>query len=209
VRGKVRVVALSDARIPWPLTYARNHRVPVGCGGLLEALRRESARAVEHWFGVSVWNSWKLRKGLGVPRANERTSHVHEDWMPERLAHRDPDRFRRANQAPTRRAKLAAAMRGRKLRPDAVAKLRATNVGKKHTAEARAKMSAAHRRRGTRPPAAGQPWTMEEEALLGINPDRIIAGRVGRRWKAVARHRKALGIPSYCERYRCAAALSR
>ena len=29
VRGRVRVVAISDARIPWPLTYSGTHPVPV------------------------------------------------------------------------------------------------------------------------------------------------------------------------------------
>jgi Ni/Co efflux regulator RcnB len=180
VRGKVRVVAMSDARIPWPLTYAGNHPVPVVCGGLLKTLRRESAQAVEHWFGLSVWNSWKLRKALGVPRANEGTSRVHGDWMPERIAHRDPEVFRRANQSPERRAKLAARMQGKKLPPAVVEKMRAAQLGKRASAETRAKMSAVQKRRGTRPPAAGQPWMKDDEALLGTDLDRIIAERVGR-----------------------------
>jgi len=68
-------------------------------------------------------------------------------------------------------------------------------LGTPHSAEARAKMSAAHKRRGTRPPKAGRPWTAEEEALLRRLPPAEAARRTGRTLKAVYAWRRVLGEP--------------
>jgi hypothetical protein len=57
-------------------------------------------------------------------------------------------------------------------------------------------MSAAHQRRGTRPPKAGRPWTAEEIALLGTMPDEEVTARTGRTLQAVRSHRQLLGILS-------------
>src|SRR5262249_28041256 len=53
VRGRVQVKAISDGRIPCPMTKAGGHLVLVICGGLARATRREPALAVRHWFGPS------------------------------------------------------------------------------------------------------------------------------------------------------------
>jgi hypothetical protein len=55
-------------------------------------------------------------------------------------------------------------------------------------------MSAAHKRRGTRPPKAGRPWTAEEEALLRQLPPGEVARRIGRTLKAVYAWRRVLGV---------------
>jgi hypothetical protein len=49
VRGKVRIVGLSDAPIPWPVCRAGKWLVPVVYRGLVKAVRRESEQAVAHW----------------------------------------------------------------------------------------------------------------------------------------------------------------
>src|SRR4051794_10171841 len=82
VRGKVRVEALSDAPILWPLTKASGHRVPVVCGGLVRAIRTESEIAVCHWWGLSVYMVGKLRRALGVPANTEGTARLRRDWWP-------------------------------------------------------------------------------------------------------------------------------
>ena len=96
---------------------------------------------------------------------------------------------------PQRRAKLAAAKKG-KPRPanvgEAVAK---ANRGTSHSKAARAKISEAHRERSTRPPKAGRPWTAEEEALLRELPPTEVARRTGRTLKAVYSWRRVLGMP--------------
>jgi hypothetical protein len=61
-----------------------------------------------------------------------------------------------------RRAKIAAAKKG-KPRPAHVGEvLAASHTGRPLSEEHRRKLSAAYRRRGTRPPKAGRPWTAAE-----------------------------------------------
>ena len=54
-RGEVRIVGLSEAPIPWPIgqTLPRgNARTLVLYADLAEAVKRESAEAVMHFWGV-------------------------------------------------------------------------------------------------------------------------------------------------------------
>jgi len=68
----VVVTSWSDAPIPWPRCRALDSGG--GGSGLLlagdlgEAVRRESAAAVRHWWAVSALQVWKWRKVLGVRR---------------------------------------------------------------------------------------------------------------------------------------------
>jgi hypothetical protein len=63
-------------------------------------------------------------------------------------------------------------------------------------------MSEAHKRRGTRPPAAGRPWTPEEDALLGTMPDPEVARRTGCTPGAIQWRRAALGIDGFYRKRR-------
>jgi hypothetical protein len=65
-------------------------------------------------------------------------------------------------------------------------------LGTPHSAEAWAKMSAAHRRRGTRPPKAGRPWTGAEDELVRTLPAAEAARRTGRTLAAVSARRRGL-----------------
>jgi hypothetical protein len=67
VRGEVRIAGLSDAPIPWPVCKAGKWLVPVVYRGLAKAVRRESALAVAHWWGVGKWTVRAWKKALGVP----------------------------------------------------------------------------------------------------------------------------------------------
>jgi hypothetical protein len=69
--------------------------------------------------------------------------------------------------------------------------MRRGRTGKPHNAAARAKMSAASRARGAWPPAAGRPWTAEEDALLSL-PTAEAAARTGRSVGAVKCRRREL-----------------
>jgi hypothetical protein len=73
--------------------------------------------------------------------------------------------------------------------------LRRANLGKRLSATARRKMSAAHRRRGTRPPKAGRPWTAAENRLLRELRPPEVAERTGRSLAAVYGRRRELGLP--------------
>src|SRR5581483_11332512 len=107
------------------------------------------------------------------------------------------EKARRATQDPERNAKIAAARRGVPRPPEAVEKVRRALQGRMISAETRRRMSEAHRRRGTRPPKAGRPWTAEEEALLGTMTDRDVGVRTGRSPATVYARRAELGIPSF------------
>lgn len=56
-------------------------------------------------------------------------------------------------------------------------------------------MSAAHKRRGTIPPKAGQLWTAEDDEAVRTLPAEEAAVRTGGTWQAVYRRRKKLGVP--------------
>ena len=66
--GPVRIVGLTDAKIPWPIAQARGK----GAGGLVDyaglerAVRVESNVAICHWWGVTPQTVRKWRRALGV-----------------------------------------------------------------------------------------------------------------------------------------------
>jgi hypothetical protein len=74
--------------------------------------------------------------------------------------------------------------------------MRAANLGRPLSEETRRKMSEAHRRLGTRPPAAGRPWTAAEDARLraGLKGAQV-AAQIGRTLAAVYIRRRQLGLP--------------
>ena len=75
-RGEVRFVGLSEAPIPWPIGQRLprgNARTLVLYGDLAEAVKRESAEAVAHWWGVKSNTVWLWRKALNVGQMTEGT----------------------------------------------------------------------------------------------------------------------------------------
>jgi hypothetical protein len=195
VGGEVVIVGLSEAPIPWPVCKVGKWRVPVVYKGLARAVRRESEQAVAHWWGVGLWSVWQWRKALGVGATTEGTSRLRRDHFAEPWA--DDTRKKALAKAgdPERRAKIAAAKWG-KPRPSHVGEaVAAAHRGTKHTEETRRKMSASHKRRGTRPPKAGRPWTAEEDRLARRLPAAEVARRTGRTLQAVYDRRRVLGVP--------------
>ncbi len=195
--GDVVVVDYSDAPIPWPIGQRRGRgaRALVVYGRLVDAIRREANQAVAHWWGVSLQTVSKWRKALDVPRANEGTHRLHHDTALTPGVAAGRKKARQKTNDPGRREKIAAAKRG-KPRPARVPEaLRRANRGRRLPEETRQKMSEAQRRRGTRPSAAGRPWTVEEDELLRSLPAREAAERTGRTLTAVYNRRIDLGIP--------------
>jgi hypothetical protein len=195
VRGRVRVVAISDAPIPWPQCRVTRGGRPslIVCGDLLRAIRRESNQAVAAWWGVSSFTVTKWRHAVGVPAVNEGTSKLHAEWMPERLDDEARRRLHKALRSPERGAKIAAAQRGRKRAPETVARMRRARKGFRHTPEARAKMRQALLQRHARDGF----WKPEDDALLGTMPDVELAERLGRARSTVERRRYRLGVPCF------------
>jgi hypothetical protein len=171
VRGELRIVGVTDARIPWPLGVASRGGAKslIVRGDLVRAVQRESVYALCHWFGVNYQTVTKWRKALGVPPRNEGTRCLWEAnttagyfWRGVRAA--------KANSSdPVRRARHAAARRGKRQSPLSIEKTRRANMGCKKSAAARRKMSEAWKRRrlGQRKPTGGS-WKAWENDLVRI-----------------------------------------
>ena len=185
IRDEVEVVGLTDSPIPWPLGRTSRRPAIVVYAGLAKAIRRESAQAVAHWWGVRPLQVSKWRKALSVGPTTAGTSRL-------RSAYFDEPWFEDARRAahskardPARREKIAAALRGRPQPWHVIEAMAAGRRGKPHSEETRRKMSEAHKRRGTRPPNAGRPWTPEEDDLVRTLPAACAAQRIGRTLEAV------------------------
>lgn len=195
-RGTVKIVGLSDAPIPWPIGAGnRGAKSLVLFGALARAVRRESNQAVAHWWGASGQTVTAWRKALGVPLTTEGTSklrsvHFHEPWAREAQKKavakaRDPDR----------REKIAAARRGKPRPAHVIEALRQSHLGKPLSAATRRKMSEAHKQRKSWPPAAGRPWTAEEDELVRTLRIAEAAKQTGRTVSAVKGRRNKLRVP--------------
>jgi hypothetical protein len=85
MRGEVNIVGLSEARIPWPkCRTGKRGRAIILYGALAEAVRRESAQAIEYWWGERA----------DVPSVSQSTPtafrHFHRmsRWVPETIQER-------------------------------------------------------------------------------------------------------------------------
>lgn len=61
--GRVLVAGFTEAPLSWPRPRRKGPPAPVLTGGLLDAIRQESAYAVAYWWGVSIaqvqnWRRW-------------------------------------------------------------------------------------------------------------------------------------------------------
>uniref|UniRef100_UPI0011AB131E NUMOD3 domain-containing DNA-binding protein n=1 Tax=Anatilimnocola aggregata TaxID=2528021 RepID=UPI0011AB131E len=100
--------------------------------------------------------------------------------------------------SPERRAKIAAAKRGKPRPAHVIEILRRVNTGRKHSAASRAKMSAARKAwaaRGDLAPAPRVPWSAKEIELLLTLPAATVAKRTGRTLQAVYARRSLLKLP--------------
>jgi hypothetical protein len=184
-RGEVTIVGVTDAPIPWPVGKTVRAKSLVLYRGLANAVRRESNLEVCRLFGVTPQTVSKWRKALGVEKNNRGT-------LRRRVEHGKSPAGRKGLEAmwskardPGRRAKIAEARRGRPRPPHVVKMLRNANAHRWVSPETRAKLSAAHKRRGTRPPAAGAAWQKWEDRLLDTLPPAKIAAKTGRSVRAV------------------------
>ena len=88
-----------------------------------------------------------------------------------------------------------AAPRGRVPPPYVIEASRRAHLGRRASKETRRKLSEAQRRRGAWPPAAGKPWTREEDALVTTLSSKEAATRLpGRTLTAVYSRRRMLGL---------------
>jgi hypothetical protein len=72
-RGRVKIVGVSDAPIPWPIGAGkRGAKSLVLFGALVLAVRRESNQAVARAWGVTGQTVTAWRRALGVRADNRR-----------------------------------------------------------------------------------------------------------------------------------------
>jgi hypothetical protein len=148
-RGDVHIVGLSDAPIPWPLgQLPKGGRRPalILYGDLAKAVRRESADAVMHFWGVKANTVWLWRKALGVPQYNPGTTALKSELMSPWLDEIRPASIAVAGDS-ERHEKIAASRRGKPRPPHVIEAMRKGRTGKPQSEEARRKMREAHRRR--------------------------------------------------------------
>jgi hypothetical protein len=146
-RGKVKVVAISDAPISWPMT--RNSRgcgvlSLILCGDLIRAVQYESGVAIAHHWRVSKETVWVWRKALGVGQNTAGTMRLRSAWAPELFDEEARAKQIASTQRPERNAKLAASMRGKPMPSHVKAMLLATHLGKRLSKATRRKMSETH-----------------------------------------------------------------
>jgi hypothetical protein len=195
-----RILAWADAHHSrtgrWPsCTEGRIPGAPaVVFKDLAKAVRRESEVAVAHHWGVDEQTVWKWRKALGVGPTTEGTSRLRSDYAREPAVVAGLRKAQAKSGDPGRRAKLAAAMRGKKMDRRVVEALAAQRRGTRHTEESRRKMSEAHRRRGTLVPGTVV-WTEREDDLVRSLPAPEAARRTGRPIGAVWARRRRLKVP--------------
>ena len=193
VRGDVTIVGISSGRIQWPIGKTIRANSLVVIGDLAKALRRESPSAIRYWWGVGSDAVWKWRKALGVGETQGTTILRKLCATPEKIAMLNAAASAVADR-PERRAKIAAARRGKPRPSHVAAMLRTLQTGKRPTEATRAKMSQAHKQRGTRPPKAGRTWELREDDLLRTLPPKEVAERTGRTLTAVFSRRSLLGL---------------
>jgi hypothetical protein len=191
-KGKVKIVGLSDAPIPWPIGLKYASRSPVLYGAQIKAVRLESNQAVARAWGVSGQTVTAWRKALNVPVTTVgtralRSAHFREIW---------PTRMRAGSLAkvrdPERRAKIAAARRGKPRPPEVVEAMRKARLGTRASRATRRRMSETQKRRWVDDP---RKWSAEEDALIATLPASEAAKRTGRTVYAVKFRRRRLGLP--------------
>lgn len=197
LRGRVKVVAISDGQIQWPMTRSARggNRTLIVCGDLVKAVRLESTQAIQYWWGVKKDTVWTWRKALGVKQNNAGTIRLRSKWWTDGGTGEASRPGREASfHSPERAAKIATSKKGKPRPPHVAELLRHGFEGKTHTAEARRQMSEA--RRGQHQ-GNGRAFTLEEDAILGTMTDKDAAAKLGRHVMTIVTRRRRLGIPSF------------
>src|SRR5262245_8189370 len=171
------VCGLTAGRIPWPTGKRKGRgirgRSIILYGALAEAVLRESAQAVAFWWGVGPDTVWKWRRALEIlGTTNEGTHRLRRDYALKPAAAAAREKAHAKARDPGRREKIAAAKRGKPRPRHVVEAVIRAHKGKKASAETRRKMSETHKRRGTRVPNTGPPWTKwEDECVRTMSGD--------------------------------------
>jgi hypothetical protein len=189
IRGEVKIIGVSDARIPWPLAHYWAQRSIVVYGSLVRAVRRESVQAVAYWWGISVEKVRLVRRALSVPVHNLGTKRLRTRYA------QTPGFRRMARKAwanagsPERRAMARTGMLGKTHPQNVRRKIGEAQLGRIQSAATRRKISEVLKRNGT-----WRRWTAEEDAIVKASSNQDAAERTGRTLTAVYHRRKLLSL---------------
>jgi hypothetical protein len=202
VGREVKVIGISDGRIPWPC--ARRPRSLILCGELIRAVRAESVLSVAYHWGVGRATVWKWRRALGVPAMTPGSRRLRIDYAMETLTPEVRAAAREAIHSAEVRAKLSAMRAGRPIHPNTKAAMLEAAQRPKSEAWKRGQ-SERSRKMWEHPEEYGlsprHEWTAEEIALLGTDSDPAIAKRLGLSRHVVYDQRRRLGIPRIPNRW--------
>lgn len=173
-RGDVKIVSLTDAKIPWQVGMRASNKSLVIFGSLVDALRRVSNQAICHWWGITPQTVSKWRKSLGIPVVTERTrrlfsENAHAEPNAEALKRchakaREPEHLERLR-------KLAESRKGQPRPKRIVEIVRVALTGRKLSPEHCAKIGKRNKRMGIIPrKAQGRLWTRAEDELVRTPP---------------------------------------
>jgi len=202
--GDVEIVGTSNGRIPWPLGRKPGSRGPASLvlyGDLAKAVQRETRVAICYWWGCGASAARAMRRVFEVPRMTDGASNRQQEI--EQLPAVKAGRRKAWAKAldPERRRKIAEARTGKRRPAGLMAALHKRTRGRQLSDRARTKMSESHRKRGTRPPLAGPPWSAQEDEVVRTLPAVAAAARTGRSLVAVYQRRNVLKVPDGRRRY--------
>lgn len=137
VRGEVKIVGLSAAKIPWPIGKRGRAKSLVVYGGLADAVRKESNQAVCHWWGITPQTVTKWRKALDVEPLNAGSRELFVRYgREERTLDALP-----LSRSPESRRKIAEARRGKPRPKSVIIAMRRAARGRVASDETRRKMN--------------------------------------------------------------------
>ena len=191
VRGEVKIVQLSDSKIPWPIGKRGRGTSPVVYADLANAIRREANVAVCYWWGITPQTVTKWRKALDVGRITDGTQAVfNEHLTPAKVAemHR---LLKKTYTDPERNEKIRQSKIGKPRSAKLMEKLRELSRGRKWTDQQRQR---AREARKLKYPHNYRRWTDEEDDMVRTQSVAMVMMLTGRSRHRVELRRVELGV---------------
>jgi hypothetical protein len=162
----------------------------------VRALKRESRRAIQYWWGVGPRAVRNWRKAVGAKKWTDGARDTIRDYTATLCYRASLQKAWSKNSDPVRCSRISVAQRGRKFPHEVRAKISRSKTGRKATPEQRTRQSERYKLLGIRPPWIGPPWTIEEDAAARSLPPRMAASKTGRSLYAVYMRRQRLSVKS-------------